>query len=345
MIQSTVIIPVFNKAHLTQQCLDRLFAVSRRDGLEIIVVDDASRDRTDAVLAGYGDRIRVIQHNRNQGFAVSCNDGAARASAEYLVFLNNDTIPLTGWLEALIAHARAHPQLGAAGAKLLYPDGTIQHAGMVVGQDGYPYHLYVGFPVDHRVVNRSRQFQMVTGGCMLVPRTVFQAAGGFDTAFINGYEDVDLCLRLRRAGYEIHYCHESELYHLESVTDGRFTHHARNQQLYEQRWLSSVARDDVHYYLEDRLMELVHRGRYMEFRVSPELGVVNTDARADPLDALLVQRADQVARLVRENVNLRAADPGTGASRQAPRSGGTRSPQATGGLHSGRLLPTRGGSW
>src|SRR5205823_7804546 len=128
---------------------------------------DDSTDTTPGLLAGYGDRIRIVTHAANAGFARSCNDGAAAARGEYLVFLNNDTVPRPGWLDALAAAADAAPRAGILGCKLLYPDGTVQHAGLVFRPDGSTRHLYTGFPADHPAVNVPRRFQAVTAACLL----------------------------------------------------------------------------------------------------------------------------------------------------------------------------------
>src|SRR3954451_17341299 len=106
MLAFSIIISVLNQDDLTEQCLDTLLGLaSQRAGFEIIVVDDGSAEATAGLLAGYGDRIRVVRHERNRGFAASCNDGAAVALGRFLVFLNNDTIPLSGWLDALVDYA------------------------------------------------------------------------------------------------------------------------------------------------------------------------------------------------------------------------------------------------
>ena len=92
---------------------------------------------------------------RNTGFAGACNTGARAAGAcDYLVFLNNDTIPAAGWLDALVAEAEGDDQVAAVGAKLLFPNGQVQHAGIVIHQNGLPYHVYAGFPGHHPAVNR-----------------------------------------------------------------------------------------------------------------------------------------------------------------------------------------------
>src|SRR6185436_7435266 len=98
---------------------------------------------------------------------------------------------------------------------------TVQHAGVVIDPERNPRHIYTGFPADDPAVNKSRRFQAVTFACALVRRDIFEEAGMLDTAFRNDLEDVDFCLRLGEAGHEVHYCHESVLYHLESVSRGK----------------------------------------------------------------------------------------------------------------------------
>jgi GT2 family glycosyltransferase len=192
----SIIIPVFNHASLTRQCLNRLFAQRTEVETEIIVVDDASRDLTPRLLSSYGDRIRVVRHTVNTGFAITCNDGAMVASGDYLVFLNNDTLPEPGWLDALVRYAEAHPRVAVVGSKMVFLDNTVQHAGVVIAQNGFPNLLYAGFPADHPAVNKTRAFRSVMGASMLVRRAAFEEVGGFDIGYFNCYEDVDLCLRL-----------------------------------------------------------------------------------------------------------------------------------------------------
>lgn len=303
----SIIIPVYNRAVITRQCLEALMAPpGEAVEHEIIVVDDASADMTPRLLRSYGSRIHVVTHGENLGFACACNDGAAAASGRLLIFLNNDTIPIRGWLEALVAYADVHQSASVVGSKLLFPNETIQHAGVVISQDALPRHLYAGFPADHPAVNKSRRFQMVTAACMLVRRSAFEQVGGFDTAFRNGYEDVDLCLRLGERGHEIHYCHKSVLYHLESVSDGRWSHGADNTRLYTERWAERVQRDELQYYLEDGLLRLHYQKLYpIGFEVSPLLGLHDSDDRAAEADRLLALRARQVEQLVSENTGLR----------------------------------------
>jgi GT2 family glycosyltransferase len=304
-VKLSVVIPVHNRAQLTGRCLEAVLADERRPD-ELIVVDDASTDSTADLLASYSEAIRAVRLDRNEGFAAACNRGAALADGEAIVFLNNDTEPRPGWLAALAAYAEAHPAAAVLGARLLYPTGAVQHAGVAIGQDGYPHNLYAGFPFDHPAVARSRRLQAVTGACMLVRREAFEAAGGFDTGFLNSLEDVDLCLRIGEAGGEVHYCAEAIVTHLESASRGRRDRFEQSLALYRERWRQRVRRDDLALYAEDGLIGAEYAASYpLRFEISPELAVVADRER--PLERLLEAYAGQVAELSAEVVRLTVA--------------------------------------
>jgi GT2 family glycosyltransferase len=302
----SIIIPVFNKVSFTRQCLDILFSEpSEQVDFEVIVVDDASTDQTPELLAEFSDRVRCLRHEVNTGFAVTCNDGAAAAAGKYVVFLNNDTLPQPGWLDALVDYAEGHPKVAAVGSKLLFADGTIQHAGMVFDQLHMPRHIYVGLPADHPAVNKSRRYQAVTGACMLVRRNLLMKAGGFDASFHNSYEDVDLCLRLSEMGHEIHYSHRSVLYHYESVSRDPMSVEARNAQLFLERWAHRIQPDDAKYFIEDGLLTIEHRSLCpIAFKIAPELAFVSGDGRDDRCDRLLEARSEQLFTMLKENIRL-----------------------------------------
>ncbi|MCC7165190.1 MAG: glycosyltransferase family 2 protein [Anaerolineae bacterium] len=307
MLRSSIVIPVYNRAGLTKQCLDKLVAAPglNRD-YEVIVVDDGSRDYTPHLLASYGDKIRVITHTTNSSFAVGCNDGATAAEGEFVIFLNNDTLPQAGWLDALVECADENPRAAIVGSKLIFPNGTIQHAGMVICQDKQPRHHYLGMPQDHPAVNYGRRYQIVAAAAMLVRRNLFIASGGFDIAFRNGYEDVDFCLRLGEMGYEVYYCPASRLYHFEGVSEGRFAHEDMNLRLYLSRWSTRVEPDDVTTFLQDKLLGIEYRAHYpLSFHLSPYLGTVNETSREQEMDKLLADRTQQVYDLLKENIALR----------------------------------------
>lgn len=312
MTRASVIVPVHGNAALTRRCLEALL-VDLPSDCETVVVDDASTDSTPQLLRGYGERIRVVSLAANEGFAGACNAGAAAARGELLVFLNNDTEPRPGWLGALLSYADRHPAAEVVGAKLVFPTGVVQHAGVVIGQDGYPHNLYAGLPEDRPEVNRSRRLQAVTGACMLVRREVFEALDGFDRGYLNSLEDVDLCLRAGARGGEVHYCHEAVVVHLESASRGRGGRFERSVALYRERWRDSVRRDDLERYAEDGLLELEYSATYPQrLTVSPLLAGVH-DARREEIEPLLNTYARQVSDLLAEVMRLTAvvgaADP------------------------------------
>jgi GT2 family glycosyltransferase len=301
----SVIIPTYNRPALTKQCVNAVFEhPPELAELEVIVVDDGSPEPIDVALAPHAERIRIVRHEQNTGFGPACNDGAAAASGEWLVFLNNDTIAQPGWLDALVEYASARDNIGVVGSKLLFPDGTIQHAGVVFSRELVPHHIYTRFPADHPAVNKSRVFQVVTAACALLRRETFERGGGFDAAFVNGYEDIDLCLRLRREGCETHYCHSSVLAHLESVTraDRRdATNHAR----FLERWSEFVRPDDLEYFAEDGLIEITYQDEFpVRLAVAPELAIIDR-GRAGGADRILADRSRQVFEALRENTKLK----------------------------------------
>jgi GT2 family glycosyltransferase len=172
--KASIIIPVFNKVELTRQCLTTLASLTTMPEYEVIVVDNASTDGTAEFLAELGGDVQVIRNQENYGFATACNQGAKAASGEFLLFLNNDTIPTEGWLNALVDEVERHPDVAVVGSKLLYEDGTIQHAGVAFSRNMFgPYHIYQKLPADSPMVNRRREFQCVTAACMLVRREAF----------------------------------------------------------------------------------------------------------------------------------------------------------------------------
>jgi GT2 family glycosyltransferase len=317
--RASVVVPVHGRAGLTERCL-RLLLVDLPDDCETIVVDDASTDETPELLAGFGAAIRILRLDQNAGYAAACNAGAAIASGEHLIFLNNDTEPRPGWLEALLGHAAAHPVASVVGAKLLYPSGAVQHAGIAIGQDGYPHNLYAGFPATHPAASRPRRLQAVTGACMLVSHPAFERVGGFDEGFFNAMEDVDLCLRIGEAGGEVHYCPQAEVVHLESATRGEGGFEP-SVALYRERWRERVRRDDLAIYAEDGLIEVEYPSAYpLRISVSPQLASVERVGRhEDELEPLLRAQGRRNADLLHELARLGAELADRGVEVELPR--------------------------
>jgi GT2 family glycosyltransferase len=212
----SIVVPVSDGVERTAQCLGALAQHTSDVDYEVIVVDDASRDGTAAFLATLGGDLQIIRNAEPLGRAHAANQGAEVARGRFLVFLHPDTIPRQHWLTALVADVAAHPDVAAVGSKLLYPDGTIQHAGLVFSRlSGEPYHLYQRAPGDVVVANRRRELQALSAASLLVRREVFETVGGFDARFGNVLHDVDLCLRIRARGGRVVYQPASVLVRVE----------------------------------------------------------------------------------------------------------------------------------
>ena len=235
----SIIIPVLNRYEYTLQCLKYLKETTHCP-YEIIIVDDGSNQHNINILKQVKG-IQFIQNEKNLGFAKTCNRGASVAKAPYLLFLNNDTIPKSNWLEALLETIQQEDSTGIVGSKLIFPGTTsVQHAGLAFDQHGLPYHLDLKNYSEDKSVTHSRYVNAVTGACFLTRKSLFQKLNGFDEAYQNGFEDIDYCLRVAELGYLTKYCAKSELYHYESITEGRINYlqEVRNRNFFQDRWLS-----------------------------------------------------------------------------------------------------------
>jgi len=247
----TVIIPAFNKMELTRQCLCALGRLQDPVPCEVVVVDNASADGTPAMLRGFP-WVRTVRNEENLGFAKACNQGARIAKGRHLVFLNNDTIPLDHWLEPLVKEVEADRRVGMVGSRLLYENGTVQHAGVAFSrQTRIPYHPYRFMPSNAPCVNRRKEMQAVTAACVLIPRETFTRMEGFCEDYRNGWEDLDLCVRLRLASMRIIYQPQSCLYHLESQSPGRMDRDDENKARFFQKWQGLLLSDEDAHYLQD----------------------------------------------------------------------------------------------
>ena len=245
--RASIVIPVFGAFAHTLTCLRAIAAHPPAAAFEVIVVDDASPDASLANLRAITG-IRVHARAVNGGFIAACNDGAAQARGDVLVFLNNDTVPQPGWLEALLDTLDAHPDAGLVGAKLLYPDGRLQEAGGVVLADGSGWN-YGRFddPADCRF-NYLRDADYVSGAAIAIPRGLFERLGGFDTRYAPAYyEDTDLAFKVRAAGLRVLYQPASVVMHDEGTTSGTDLNtgpkaaQARNQSLFADTWRRPLA--------------------------------------------------------------------------------------------------------
>lgn len=247
---ASVVIPVWNQWEHTRNCLRHLDAATDV-AHERIIVDNASSDETQAGLPQAAPRAVLLRNPANLGFVAACNQGAKLSRGKYLVFLNNDTMPRPGWLRALVDAADADPSAGAVGAKLIYPDGTLQEAGGVVFSDGSALNFgRGGDPADPRF-NTPCEADYCSGACLLVRREAFERVGGLDMRYSPGYyEETDLCFALRKAGYKVLYEPRSEVVHVGSVSagldpdSGMRRHLAINRATFVEKWSAELSRHE-----------------------------------------------------------------------------------------------------
>jgi len=229
----SIIIPTRDRADMLRRCIESIRKKSTYKNYEIVVVDNDSREQeTLDYLASF--KGRVVRYPHAFNFAAIINTAAREAGGEYLLLLNNDTEVITpGWIEALLEHAQ-RPEVAAAGARLLYPDGRVQHEGIIMNLGGGS-----AGNVDHGgyfgLGECTRNCTAVTGACMMVRKSVFWELGGFDEQLRVAFNDVDFCLRAREKGYWIVYTPYATLYHDESASRGSL-HPDEDEQLFRKRW-------------------------------------------------------------------------------------------------------------
>ncbi len=238
----SIVIPVFNLWDYTLRCLLSVLRNTAHIPHEVIVIDDASTDESREALPQLPG-IRLIRNETNQGFAANNNTAASIARGKYLLFLNNDTEVHAQWLDAMLLQIEGIPDVAVVGSKLLFPDGTIQHAGIgflqAMPAPISPFHYDYKKPSERST--RVRNVNAVTAACALFRKDVFLELGGFDERFRMGYEDVDLCLRVREDGHRIVYTPDSVVTHFESLSEGRFVADRQNQELLHTKWLGHFA--------------------------------------------------------------------------------------------------------
>ena len=245
----TSVIVCSRNAQLLDSCFAALRAKSDGAALELIAVAHMNQGPGEALLqvsARYG--ARVVLYSEAFHFGRMCNLGARDAKGEFLLFLNDDVTPLNQhWLHWMLAQAQ-RPKTGAVGALLYFPDGRIQHAGVMIGTPngaGHPGRLSNGSPL-WPWLTITREVSAVTGACLLMPQPVFQEVDGFDEIFPVNYNDVDLCLRAARKGYRIVLEARAILEHAESATRTIGIRYAERQRFLD-RWSSMPRRDDPYF--------------------------------------------------------------------------------------------------
>jgi GT2 family glycosyltransferase len=245
----SIIIPTRDAPDVFGRCLKSIFAQTSHPNFEVIVMDNETTDeRSLALMKEFP--VRRIPFPDPFNFSRANNQGAAAATGELLLFLNNDTEIVTAdWLELLAYYAEQN-DVGAAGALLAYPDQTVQHAGVALGMRGTADHTMRGFPIDVDGYAGSlvcaREVSAVTGACLMIRKTLFNEIGGFNEHFFTAYQDVDLCLRLRERGLRIISTPQARLFHHESVSRQSY-YDMIDRMLLLDRWEEVIERGDPYY--------------------------------------------------------------------------------------------------
>lgn len=218
--QVSIILVLYNRAELTLACLKSLHEVVD-PSIEIVIVDNASTDRTSELLTRLHGKVKILHNAENVGFLLACNQAALQCSGEYLLFLNNDAILLPHALTNALQVFKQEAKVGAVGGKLILLDGTLQEAGSIVWQDGSCYGYGRGADPTAAEFMFRRSVDYCSGAFLLVRRDIHTELGGFDTAYTPAYyEETDFCLRLRQHGLDVVYEPTVAVLHYEFASSG-----------------------------------------------------------------------------------------------------------------------------
>ncbi len=241
----TIIVPAYKSYALTYRTL---YAVSRRTpesiGIKVILADDCP-ERPLRPLLGQVEGLEITENPTNLGFLMNCNAASRRASGEFIVFLNNDTVAEPGWLEAMVRLARSDPAIGMVGCMLLNMDGSLQEAGNMMFQDGVGYPYGRGERADRPEYGFVRQVDCVSGACFLVRRNVFEEMGRFNEDYRPAFfEEYELAFSVAAAGYKVMYQPASRVVHEGSASYGpsmRDRQTAINHERFVHQWRGVLA--------------------------------------------------------------------------------------------------------
>lgn len=256
----SMIIPNRDNSASLKRLLDSIFERSTYPEYEILIVENGSQAQE--TFAYYemlqsNPRIRILEWKEPFNYSLINNFGEEHASGEIILLLNNDVEVITpNWIERMLEHA-LRAEIGAVGAKLYYPDGTIQHAGVIVGMFGLAGHAHKGYPHDspgyyNRLIS-IQNYSAVTAACLMLRREVFREVHGLDPAFRLEFGDVDFCLRILERGYRNLWTPYAELYHYESLTRGGYDTHEKKAlnayevSIFKSRWSEFLAKGDPSY--------------------------------------------------------------------------------------------------
>jgi len=247
----TIIIITHDRVDLLRKCIRSIEQKTTYKNLEIMIIDRDSRDsRTRQYLSSL--TYNVIEYRGSFNFSRINNFAARYARGNFLVFMNDDVEVLEPqWIQAMLREAQSGAHVGMVGPLLLYPNGTIQHSGVVVGVGIISSHIFRYMNPDnenywslHAV---PRECSAVTAACAMIRKSTFNEVGGFDERLVVDFNDVDICLRLRKKGYATIYTPRARLIHRESSTRGHREHLASDQAFFAKRWQKYLRDGDPFY--------------------------------------------------------------------------------------------------
>ena len=249
----SIIVPTRNHGADVDRCLRSVFERSTYQNVEVVLVDNGSTDPESLRVFGAWaerepERLVLLPYDVPFNFSRINNVAVARSTGTYVLLLNNDTEAITpDWIEAMIEQAQ-RPAIGAVGAKLLYDDGTVQHAGVIVGLGGVAGHSHKYAQRDEPgyfgTLQTTNNFSAVTAACLMIRRSVYDEVGGLNEELAIAFNDVDFCLRVQQAGYRNVYLPHVELYHHESKSRGaentpeKMERFLREQRYMRERWMT-----------------------------------------------------------------------------------------------------------
>ncbi|MDO5416884.1 MAG: glycosyltransferase [Lachnospiraceae bacterium] len=256
----SILIPNMNQMKTLKKCIDSILQKTSYENYEIIVIENNS---TDPEIYQYykelekNQKIRVVYWDREFNYSAINNYGAGYAKGKYLVLLNNDIEILSkDWIQEMLMFAQ-RKDVGAVGMKLYYPDDTVQHAGVILGIGGVAGHSHKYFPRNHvgysYRLTLAQNLSAVTAASMMIPTAVYKEVGGLDEAYQVAFNDVDLCMKIRRAGYLIVFTPYAEAYHYESKSRGREDTREKQTRAmgeinrFRERWKKELQKGDPYY--------------------------------------------------------------------------------------------------
>lgn len=258
----SIIIPTKDKSDILRTCLKSIFGKSTWKNYEVIIIDNNSSEAEvfelfEEFKKKYPETFRVEKYPLDFNFSAIMNFGAKKSKGDYLLLLNNDTEIITeDWIEKMLSFAQL-PNVGAVGSKLLFPNGRLQHVGVVLGIRGIVGHVYVGSDGNNRGYFQSNKvitnYSAVTAACLMIKKDRFTLVGGFDEALAVEYNDVDFCLKLYERGFFNLFLPEVTLIHYESYSRGHPAstkagnkRHLREAHYFFSRW-KHLIEDDPFY--------------------------------------------------------------------------------------------------